>query len=144
MDYGGQREAEYTQSITHPSTINMSRNQRANKLREPSATSTFKFVTLSHPDDIRSRKDVQTDIRRHVMKDIGKRRRRPKSSSSPIEDWSVTVADKYASPGRSLPPLGSFPVPTDIRTFELVRFGKPRAPICCIISLTLTSVRVTS
>ncbi|GFP60260.1 hypothetical protein TASIC1_0017002200 [Trichoderma asperellum] len=65
------------------------------------------FVNMSHPEDIRRQSNVQREIRRHVMKGNS---RRPAHPESP-------------SPSRSLAPLGSFPVQTNMRMLELVRFA---------------------
>jgi hypothetical protein len=43
------------------------------------------FVTVSHPDEIHNRK-IQTSIRRHVMRDIGRsRRKKPRPRIIPLE-----------------------------------------------------------
>ncbi|KAK5994630.1 hypothetical protein PT974_05112 [Cladobotryum mycophilum] len=102
--------------------------------RATAASGDLKFVILSHPEDIRRQKDVQTEIRRHVMRDIGKQRRRPRpggvshlrmlqppasnqGSSSMVQGVNVSN-----SIDRSLAPLGSFPIAGDARLVELVRF----------------------
>ncbi|KAK2018633.1 hypothetical protein LZ32DRAFT_643727 [Colletotrichum eremochloae] len=114
--------------------------------REPKATVSstspeLKFVTISHPDDIRRRKDVRTDIRRHVMKKIGQQRRRPKtqaggrvsSASSrpsmnqggqhnipPSSNMGTSLA--LGTPCMMLPILWDFPVEANDRAVELIRF----------------------
>ncbi|KAJ5814881.1 hypothetical protein N7474_006658 [Penicillium riverlandense] len=104
---------------------------------ETSATRDLKFVNLSHPDDVRQQKEVRTEIRRHVMKDIGQRRRRPRrkeitpqatpTSSSELgsyEDSQLRGAIvKSFSPNRSLAMLGNFPVKADMRVLELMHFS---------------------
>ncbi|KAK1965426.1 hypothetical protein LY78DRAFT_96051 [Colletotrichum sublineola] len=114
--------------------------------REPKATVSstspeLKFVTISHPDDIRRRKDVRTDIRRHVMKKIGQQRRRPKtqaggrvsSASSrpstsqegqhnipPSSNMGTSLA--LGTPCMMLPILWDFPIEANDRAVELIRF----------------------
>lgn len=104
------------------------------------------FVHLTHPDDIRDRR-VQTGIRRHVMKDIGRSRRgRPRHRVIPLE---VALPGQIASieldrrldtrPGKmtrrkdakasfrllsSINFLGSYPVEPDQRALELLDFSK--------------------
>lgn len=47
--------------------------------------SSIVFVNLSHPGEIRNR-NVQTNIRRHVMRDIGRsRRKKPRPVIIPLE-----------------------------------------------------------
>ncbi|KPM35708.1 hypothetical protein AK830_g10862 [Neonectria ditissima] len=91
---------------------------------------------MSHPDDIRRRKDVRTEIRRHVMKDIGQQRRRPRPpkrtalvlphTSSQQPNYSSQLRSTNPSnntPSRSLAPLGSFPIEADSRVLELLNFA---------------------
>lgn len=102
----------------------------------------LKFVTISHPDDIRRSKGVRTDIRRHVMKKIGQERRRPKkqaggrapsethpSSAVQADDQNVDpscsktdAATVLGKPCVKMPILWDFPVEPDNRTVELIRF----------------------
>ncbi|KAK0383178.1 hypothetical protein NLU13_9091 [Sarocladium strictum] len=109
---------------------------------ERSATPDLKFVTFSHPDDLRRRRDVRTDIRRHVMKKIGEQRRRPKtraqgepSSSAPMGTsmiregqqgmptrTSTNVSGAVDPPSMMLPMLWDFPVEASGRVVELIRF----------------------
>lgn len=104
---------------------------------QPSATQDLKFVNLSHPDDVRRKKDVRTEIRRHVMKDIGQRRRRPRLKTSPqatqtssVELDNLEISQlcgakiSSVSPSRGLATLGNFPVKADMRVLELMHFGK--------------------
>lgn len=105
---------------------------------QPSAAQDLKFVNLSHPDDIHRQKEVRTEIRRHVMKDIGQRRRRPRlketylqatrTSSLELGNYKVShlpgANANNLSPGRSLAMLGNFPVEADMRVLELMHFGK--------------------
>lgn len=105
---------------------------------QPSATQDLKFVNLSHPDDIHRQKEVRTEIRRHVMKDIGQRRRRPRlketypqatrTSSLELGNYEVShlrgANTNSFSPSRSLAMLGNFPVKADMRVLELMHFGK--------------------
>jgi hypothetical protein len=105
-----------------------------------SVSSELMFVTISHPDDIRKRKGVRTDIRRHVMKDIGQERRRPKKqagrkASSNSSRASTTQTDRHAvtsnsitdataklpTPSVKLPVLWDFPVEPNNRVVELIR-----------------------
>lgn len=107
------------------------------------------FIHLSHPDDSR-RRSLQTTIRRHVMRDIGKSRRRKRRpvtipltlpanetrsdhhdhryvhvrNSSPFE-IAARVSSVYAGhPDRSLGPLGSFVIEPDVRVRQLFHFSK--------------------
>lgn len=98
------------------------------------------FVTISHPDEIRKRKGVRTDIRRHVMKDIGQERRRPKkkaggrassdSSRAATEQacrhglpsgHTTDATVKLGMPSVKLPVLWEFPVEPNDRVVELIR-----------------------
>ncbi|KAJ9144729.1 hypothetical protein NKR23_g5858 [Pleurostoma richardsiae] len=94
------------------------------------------FVNVSHPDDIRDRA-VQTDIRRHVMRDIGKsRRRRRRPTIVPlelVEDQPSNEQEKppavyggeikQSSPAiHSLGPGCCLPLEPDSRTLELFHF----------------------
>ncbi|KAL7931573.1 hypothetical protein V8C35DRAFT_309827 [Trichoderma chlorosporum] len=111
-------------------------DQRSATSAESSAADDLMFVNVSHPDDIRRQKGVQKDIRRHVMKNIGFERRRPKSKgkkkppgrsttpSTSEEKQSLSEIDvePAASPGRSLEVFGGFPIPGNKRVIELVRF----------------------
>lgn len=104
----------------------------------PSVVEDLKFVNISHPEDIRQQKEVRTEIRRHVMKGIGHRRRRPRPKrpsqqasralSSEAGDRKISQlrgADiSSVSPSRSLGTLGSFPVEVNKRVLELIHFGK--------------------
>lgn len=104
---------------------------------QPSATQDLKFVNLSHPDDVRRQKEVRTEIRRHVMKDIGQRRRRPRlKETAPQVNRTTFELGNYEisrlraakinsiSPRRSLAMLGNFPIEADMRVLELMHFGK--------------------
>ncbi|KAL7928088.1 hypothetical protein V8C35DRAFT_333728 [Trichoderma chlorosporum] len=86
------------------------------------------FVNMSYPGDIRPQ---MTDIRRFVMRG-GNQQRRPRGGSSYQGRAQATsqetlpnrnIGSNNRSPGRSLPPLGSFPVPGDARMLELVCFA---------------------
>lgn len=87
------------------------------------------FVNMSHPGDVRPQ---MTGIRRFLMRG-GNQQRRPHGQSN-YQGQAQEVGQEVplrihpgsdnSSPGRSLPPLGSFPVPGDARMLELVRFGK--------------------
>jgi hypothetical protein len=101
-------------------------------------TADLMFVNISHPEDIRRQRGVQTHIRQHVMKTAGHSRQRvsvrekkpavaPTVAKSIVNNGTVTrEAWELAatSPGRSLAPLGSFPIEGDMRVLELVRFCK--------------------
>ncbi|OKO98439.1 hypothetical protein PENSUB_9115 [Penicillium subrubescens] len=54
---------------------------------KPSPAQDLKFINLSHPDDLNRQHEVRTEIRRHVMKDIGQRRRRPRPEET---SWRAT------------------------------------------------------
>jgi len=105
---------------------------------QPSATQDLRFINLSHPDDLQRQKEVRTEIRRHVMKDIGQRRRRPRpketsslatrTSSSGSIDYEVSqhrgANINRVLPSQSLALLAHFPVEADTRALELMHFGK--------------------
>lgn len=96
---------------------------------EPPRFGEIHFVNMSHPGDVRPQ---MTGIRRFLMRGSNQQRR-PHGQSS-YQGQAQEVGQEVPlrihpgsdnrSPGRSLPPLGSFPVPGDTRTLELVRFGK--------------------
>ncbi|KAJ5758026.1 uncharacterized protein N7511_006720 [Penicillium nucicola] len=106
------------------------------ELGSPTITQDLKFVNLSHPDDVRQKKEVRTEIRRHVMKDIGQRRRRPRCKETltqPTQASSVElnrykpsqhcdVNIRIDPPSRGLATLGDFPVNADMRVLELMHF----------------------
>jgi hypothetical protein len=86
------------------------------------------FVNMSHPEDIRRQSNVQREIRRHVMKGVSEHRghqrgRRKASTQDGIQNRRRPAHPESLSPSRSLAPLGSFPVQTNMRMLELVRFG---------------------
>ncbi|KAJ5584403.1 uncharacterized protein N7459_004203 [Penicillium hispanicum] len=98
---------------------------------QPSASQDLKFVNLSHPDDVRRQKEVRTEIRRHVMKDIGQRRRRPRrkeipSSFTELRGYETSqlrdTNSNSGPPSRGLAMLGNFPVKADMRVLELMHF----------------------
>ena len=65
----------------------------------PKAGPSIAFVHLSHPDDIRNR-NVQAGIRRHVMKDIGRsRRKRPRRVAIPLEVQPRPASGGLGGPG---------------------------------------------
>lgn len=86
------------------------------------------FVNMSHPEDIRRQSNVQREIRRHVMKGVSDHRghlrgRRKATSKDGAQSGRQPPHPERLSPSRSLAPLGSFPVQTNTRMLELVRFG---------------------
>lgn len=101
------------------------------------------FVNLSHPSDLQKR-NVQKNIRHHVMKRIGRsRRKRPRATVIPLqvrtespgripdrERASLTeIADAsgkdvHLSPSRSLNPCGMLG-DLDARTLQILHFSKP-------------------
>lgn len=86
------------------------------------------FVNMSHPEDIRRQSNVQREIRRHVMKGVSDHRGRLRGRRKPFSQDGAQNSRRPAhpespSPSRSLAPLGSFPVQTNMRMLELVRFG---------------------
>lgn len=100
------------------------------------STTGFKFVNLSHPESLYTDEAIRTEIRRHVMKDIGqqRRRRRPKGKSSkathasvqpPAEEPRSTQSENsnVILPSRSLVPLGSLPIEANARVQELLHFS---------------------
>lgn len=93
----------------------------------------FKFINTSLSEDADHQKEVQTEIRRHVMRDIGKaRRRRPLRPEAPLDQEGDALTKSKSGafhPGceslnSSLAPLGAYPIPGDSRSFELVRISK--------------------
>lgn len=92
----------------------------------------FKFVTISHPEDIRRCQHVRKDIRRHVMREIGEQRRGALPSAASIRLPSTALSQQLYKTNllgshRPLSPLGSFPIPGSLHNLELVRFGN--APV---------------
>lgn len=100
------------------------------------STGGFKFVNLSNPESLYTDEGIRTEIRRHVMKDIGqqRRRRRPKAKSSkathssdqhPVEGTPSTRSEngKVSLPSQSLVPLVSLPVEANARVRELLHFS---------------------
>ncbi|KAM0453122.1 hypothetical protein ACHAPV_009078 [Trichoderma viride] len=86
------------------------------------------FVNMSHPEDIRRQSNVQRKIRRHVMKGVSDHRghlrgRRKATSKDGAQNRRQPPHPERLSPSRSLAPLGSFPVQTNTRMLELVRFA---------------------
>ncbi|KAL7905874.1 hypothetical protein GGI35DRAFT_488132 [Trichoderma velutinum] len=104
------------------------RESRRGGAAESSTFGEVHFVNMSHPGDVRPQ---MTDIRRFIMRGGNQQRRPHGESSSQTEAQetgqenppSVRLGSDNSSPGRSLPPLGSFPVPGDTRMLELVRFA---------------------
>lgn len=95
------------------------RGSRRGGAARTSRSGEIHFVNISHPSDVRTQ---MTDIRRFVMR--GGNQQRRARESRPENSPSIRPGSDNSSPGRSLPPLGSFPVPGDTRMLELVRFGK--------------------
>lgn len=104
---------------------------------KPSPTQDLKFINLSHPDDLNKQHEVRTEIRRHVMKDIGQRRRRPRPketswratrTSSESRDFEISqphgTNTSTISPRYDLPMVAQFPIEADTRTLELMHFRK--------------------
>lgn len=104
---------------------------------KPSPAQDLKFINLSHPDDLNRQHEVRTEIRRHVMKDIGQRRRRPRPNETP---WRATRTSSESrdfeisqlhgantsiiSPSYNLAMVAQFPIEADTRTLELMHFRK--------------------
>jgi hypothetical protein len=104
---------------------------------KPSPAQDLKFINLSHPDDLNRQREVRTEIRRHVMKDIGQRRRRPRPKET---SWRVTRTSSESSDFEISQPHGTntsiispsynqimvaqFPIEADTRTLELMHFRK--------------------
>ena len=109
---------------------------------------TIAFVNVSHPGEVRSR-HVQKAIRRHVMKDIGRvRRKRPRAEIIPLEvrEQPPVVAaeeappfefgiesslvslhghsDMLAGPAWSLNPSGILGVDLNDRILQIVHFSE--------------------
>lgn len=99
---------------------------------KPSPAQDLKFINLSHPDDLNRQHEVRTEIRRHVMKDIGQRRRRPRpketscrtsSESSDLEIFQPRDANMSSIlPSYNLTMIAQFPIEADTRTLELMHF----------------------
>ncbi|KAL6790268.1 hypothetical protein GGI42DRAFT_337086 [Trichoderma sp. SZMC 28013] len=104
-------------SRTRRVTARESRRGRGNAAETP-RFGEIHFVNVSHPGDVRHQ---MTDIRRFVMRGGNQQRRAQESRQE--NPPSVRLGSDNSSPGRSLPPLGSFPVPGDTRMLELVRFA---------------------
>lgn len=75
---------------------------------------------MSHPEDIRRQSNVQREIRRHVMKGVSDHRGHQRRRKATSQDG----AQKSPPLSQSLAPLGGFPVQTNMRMLELVRFGR--------------------
>lgn len=99
------------------------------------------FINVSNPSKFRQ-KEIQTAIRRHVMRDIGKSRRKqlrtfavsinmaPPSSPSDIAGIELqrtrNIFDAVACTniGKSLHPYGYFAAEPDPRARQLIHFSK--------------------
>jgi hypothetical protein len=104
------------------------------------------FITISQPDHLRQ-KATQKKIRRHVMSQVGRsRKKRPKFFTVALEisanaaEASTSVAGKE-NPVNSLKrtrvprpifPYGTFAVDPTPRARELIHFSKPLELIPCI------------
>jgi len=122
--------------------------------REAGRPGTLAFVHVSHPDEIKNRQ-VQTHIRRHVMRDIGNSRRTRKnqrSAAAPVhirarharpqdDEGSAGTTSRAPtpsstgtressetgdSPAWALNRKDSFGVVLDLRALELVHFSTLR------------------
>ena len=105
---------------------------------KPLPAQDLKFINLSHPDDLNQQHEVRTEIRRHVMKDIGQRRRRPRpketswraaqTSSSESRDFEISQSHGTNTstilPRYNLTTVAQFPIEADTRTLELMHFRK--------------------
>lgn len=105
---------------------------------QPLANQDLKFINLSHPDDLHRKKEVRTEIRRHVMKDIGQQRRRPRLkeiSSQAFQTFFLESSDHETSQlpvtninsvslSQNLATLAHFPVEADMRALELMHSRK--------------------
>jgi hypothetical protein len=105
---------------------------------KPSPVQDLKFINLSHPDDLNRQHEIRTEIRRHVMKDIGQRRRRPRpeetswratrTSSSESSDFEISQPHgtniSSVSPSYNLTMVAHFPIEADTRALELMHFRK--------------------
>ncbi|KAJ5548440.1 hypothetical protein N7513_005674 [Penicillium frequentans] len=131
------RDAERSRQVTHarrpdrPQALN---RQSTDGL--PSVSEDLKFVNISHPGDIRHRKDIRTEIRRHVMKGIGQQRRRPRPKGTSLQASRTLFLEagdrrisqlhgadiSIVSPSRSLGTFNSFPVEANKRVLELMHF----------------------
>ncbi|KAK1991591.1 hypothetical protein LX36DRAFT_663171 [Colletotrichum falcatum] len=111
-----------------------------------SASSGLKFVTISHPDDIRQRKDVRTEIRRHVMTNKGLQRRQSKAQREGRASLASSRAPMKQGGRRNIPPgsdtaLGTpcmalpvpwrFPTEANDRAVELFRFCMRERIVSC-------------
>lgn len=104
---------------------------------KPSLAQDLKFINISHPNDLNQQHEIRTKIRRHVMKDIGQRRRRPRSKEA---SWRVTgtslessdseifqphdAITSSISPSYNLTMVAQFPIEADTRSLELMHFRK--------------------
>jgi len=104
------------------------------------------FVHLSHPDDMRDR-SLQTSIRRHVMRDIGRaRRKRQRAVVVPLEvELAVPAPEAEADDGPDAPVVdtlrlrrdrvywsldqsGLLGLELDSRALQLVGYSESRPP----------------
>lgn len=135
--------------VIEGSTIRQSVARRDQCASSPPTNGGFAFIHSSHPDDSR-RRNSQTAIRRHVMRDIGKSRRRKRrpiiiplavstadprrehhdhmyvqaGNPSPVDFATAISSVPVERPDRSLGPLGDFVVEIDFRVRELLQFSK--------------------
>lgn len=82
----------------------------------------FLFVNASNPDQFRD-KEIKRTVRKRVMRDIGKARRKPKCS--PTVTFALQLLNLPNTPKSPWPCLYSNPLPVDLdaRASELIHFS---------------------
>jgi hypothetical protein len=92
---------------------------------ERSTTPSFKFVNLSHPDDLKDKK-LQLRVRHLAMVEFGRSRRKPKTKKARNEivlefrNLDEIQPDFDRISGGSIDPFTSYPVPLDSAARGLV------------------------
>lgn len=85
----------------------------------------FLFFNASNPSRFRD-KDIQRAIRKRVMRDIGKARRKIKRPPAMTFVWQTSNVTPPSIPERPAPSLTCYPLPVDMdsRALELIHFSK--------------------
>lgn len=118
----------HTGSLMTPGKGSQNGAPRTPPTEPTTSTGNFKFVNLSHPEGIREDNNIRTEIRRHVMKNIGQQRRRPRPKAKLSSRSSAlrpqTAQANVATISRHLVPISGLPVDVDSQVRELLHFSK--------------------
>ena len=77
----------------------------------------FEFITVSNPEEGKS-SELRTKVKKHVMKDIGEKRRRPRKNPTVLD---VVLPDPRTQVGNTvIDPFANFPYELGSRESELV------------------------